>query len=99
MASHGGSGVRFQFPRRLTLSIFARAHPLPPAVTWSLERFRANPGKALRALWGLAAPGVEPGPCLFLPKPVTHQVTNTLWGKATQTFMEGMENVSQSVHK
>lgn len=69
------------------------------AVTCSLERFGANPGKVLGALWGLAAPGEEPVLAAFLPKPVTHQVTNRFCGKAIQTFMEGMENVSQSARK
>lgn len=65
-----------------------------------LERFRANPGKVPGkvpgAPFGPAAPGRSQVLAEFLPKPVTHQVTNTLWGKAVQTFMEGTENVSQS---
>lgn len=54
------------------------------------------PGEELRALLGLAAPKGEAGSFHGLVKASDSPSDNTLWGKAIQTFMGGMENVSQS---
>lgn len=103
-ASHCGCGVRFPGDEHRSTCTCPASRPQrsPAAAVLS------------RAAWSISerVPGRCSGPCgdrpllgrsrvlaAFLPKPVTHQVTNGLCGKAIQTFMEGMENVSRSARK
>lgn len=74
--------------------------PSPALVRWGpaallyLERSGENPRKVVGAVF---SPGRSRVLATFLPKPVTHQATNTLWEKTIRTFVEGTGgNVTQS---